>query len=213
VPVLLAFVAVLLAVEGAAALRTGHLTTAGVCLGGLIFVGHRLGRYRSGELPSTSQARLASPSRCPEDALLALIYPEQADRVDELLAAVEGSPEAFLVLAVTSGDSGLTAGASSIGQVLARRVAAAGRDLAFMNASGDPAVTVLDFARQARASRVLLLRGVESSDEEERQRCASVSRGLPLPRSALVVELVLAGASPLRIELDPEAAISSEGAS
>jgi hypothetical protein len=120
----------------------------------------------------------------------------------ELLAAVEGSSEALVVLAVTSSGSGFPGDESSMFEVLARKVAATGRPIAFMQASGDPALAVLDFARRARASRVLVLRSEESREEEVRQRCLTVWRRLPSPRGALVVEVVAADTSLLRIELD-----------
>ena len=219
-PVGLVLVSFLLLCQAVVALRAGRITTAGILLGVLGYATltlHRWYRARRTTGAGTSEDGPAAPG----GVLVAIVYPDEVDRLGRLLASVEPAARPMMVLAVGAVSSSEetepgTASASAerflrardprLDAQLVRVVAAAGVPIVLMHAAGrDPALVVLDLALKLRASRVVVLRGEDTSIQEQLRVCSAVWEGLPSPRPGLHVEMVSADGDtpPLVIELGP----------
>lgn len=219
-PVGLCLVSFLLLCQAVVALRAGRITTAGICLGAL--------GYAALTLRSWYRARGAMAVGKPEHepaapggVLVAIVYPDEVDRLGRLLAAVGPASQPMMVLAVDAMSSSVgTEPRATFSDAerflrerdprlraqLSRVVAGAGWPVVLMSATGhDPALVVLDVALRLGASRVVVLRAEDTSTEEQRCRCSAVWDGLPSPRSGLHVEMIAADgdAPPMVIELGP----------
>lgn len=220
-PVPLIVVSFLLLFQAIFALRAGRITSAGISLGGLAYATLLLVRWYQPRSASVKDA--ADPAG--DRALIALVYPEQAARIGELLAAVAPTCQALVVLAIELSPSTSvtvpTATLASAEKLLqgrdARLVAALeraavgrGRAVALMRSIGpDPAFVALDLAARLGVSRLVVLDAEDASVEEQRRRCTLVWNSLPVPRQALRVHMVVPGAGPVTFDLAPSHAPSA----
>lgn len=209
-PVLLFFISALLGAQAFTALRSGHITTAGVCLGGIAFaLLHLRSWYR---------AHGATLAPAPSRVLVAVVYPDQLDGFDSLFAAVDVDTEDVVVLVIDAwerfaepGPAAFPGGTEGLLRdrdprltgVLARVMKSAYRPLTVMYATGpDPAHVVMDVAQKLGATRVVVLRAEDSSAEEQQRRCATAWKSLPPPRPVLRVDLIGARRdAPVTLEL------------
>ncbi len=132
--------------------------------------------------------------RPPERArsIAAIVYPDQVDGLDELLATTNSSSDDVTVLAIepAPGRPPALPREEALALSLCRATLRASRPIALMHAAGaDPAVIALEVAVRLRAHRLCVLHA-DGSAEVQMQRCMDVWRRLPGPRASLEVALV-----------------------
>jgi hypothetical protein len=209
-------VSFLLLIQTFFALHAGRITSAGFCIGALVYTTLTLWRsYRAD----------AKADHLRGGAVVALVYPDQAARVSDLLTAVDPTCQRVIVLAIdlSSRPSKASAGATLANAerflherdthlipTLARAVVSFGKPVALMRAAGpDPAVAALGVAAQLHARVLVVLSAEDTSVEEQRRRCALAWESLPAPRPALRVHLVAPGSdAPSIFDLVPGDALA-----
>jgi hypothetical protein len=181
-------VSALLLLETIMALRAGRMTQAGICLGALA-TALVLMRDVGGAARRTATE---APARARPITIAAILYPDQADGLDELLATTNPSSDDVTVLVIEPTPEGAPALSreEALALSLCRATLRASRPITLMRATGaDPAVIALEVAVRLQARRLCVLHA-DGSAAVQMQRCTDVWRRLPGPRASLEIALV-----------------------